>query len=282
MEYLNSLQSGLKSLIEAGEAGRTQIDGVVSPINSAIDSVTGAASELEGIPFVGPVISAKLRRVTGAISAAQATVGKVLSTYSQATRAASMAQERFDQFGERFDRVKSAANRVTDQGEQPKEVVVPSAALATVKALPAEAVSPLPHLLILQPHDSKQQPYYFNLSTAAFEELRRSSQWRWAAQERLTRRPAKQGVGIGDETISLRGVVFPQFQKVGIGQLNKLRSVGDHMQPLGLVTGYGEALGNWCLKSVEEEQGALMSGGIPRKQSFTVEFERYGDDLQNI
>ena len=30
-----------------------------------------------------------------------------------------------------------------------------------------------------------------------------------------------------------------------------------------------------------EEQSAFLQGGIPRKQSFTLEFVRYGDDLQN-
>jgi len=41
-------------------------------------------------------------------------------------------------------------------------------------------------------------------------------------------------------------------------------------------------LGTWCLKSVDEEQSALLQGGIPRKQAFTLEFVRYGDDLQNV
>ena len=64
-------------------------------------------------------------------------------------------------------------------------------------------------------------------------------------------------------------------------QLDTLRSIGAQLQPLGLTTGYGDVLGNWCLKNIEEEQSALLQGGIPRKQGFTLEFVRYGDDLQN-
>ena len=41
------------------------------------------------------------------------------------------------------------------------------------------------------------------------------------------------------------------------------------------------AQGNWCLKNIEEEQTAFLQGGIPRKQGSTLEFVRYGDDLQN-
>ena len=36
------------------------------------------------------------------------------------------------------------------------------------------------------------------------------------------------------------------------------------------------------MTSVEEEQSALLAGGIPRKQGFTLEFVRYGDDMQNV
>jgi phage protein U len=49
-----------------------------------------------------------------------------------------------------------------------------------------------------------------------------------------------------------------------------------------LTTGYGEVMGTWCLKTISEEQGALLHGGIPRKQGFTLEFARYGDDMQNV
>ena len=54
------------------------------------------------------------------------------------------------------------------------------------------------------------------------------------------------------------------------------------MLPLNLTTGYGDVLGSWCLMKVVEDQSALLQGGIPRKQSFTLEFSQYGDDLSNL
>ena len=143
-----------------------------------------------------------------------------------------------------------------------------------------EAVKPYPHLLILQPLNTGAKPYYFNLDTAAFDELVRSTEFRWASQERLTRRPAQQAIGMGNERITLKGAIYPGF-KGGLKQLNTLRSIGAQLQPLGLTTCYGDVLGNWCLKNIEEEQSALLQGGITRKQGFTLEFVRYGDDLQN-
>jgi len=135
--------------------------------------------------------------------------------------------------------------------------------------------------LILQPLGAGAQPYYFNVDTAAFEELRRQSGFRWAGQERLSRSVAQQAVGQGEERISLKGTVFPGF-KGGLGQLQTLRSIGRRLQPLSLTTGYGEVLGTWCLTSIEEDQSHLLAGGIPRKQGFSLEFVSYGDDLQNV
>ncbi|NNA09328.1 hypothetical protein HBN65_21405 [Pseudomonas lundensis] len=53
-------------------------------------------------------------------------------------------------------------------------------------------------------------------------------------------------------------------QRGGIKQLDTLRGIGAQLQPLGLTTGYGDVRGNWCLKNIEEEQSALLQGGIPR------------------
>ncbi len=118
-------------------------------------------------------------------------------------------------------------------------------------------------------------------SAGWFDELRRSTEFRWASQERLTRRSAQQAVGIGEEKITLKGAIFPGV-KGGIKQLDTLRSLGSQLKPLTLTSGYGDVLGTWCLKNVEEEHSALLQGGIPRKQAFTLEFARYGDDLQNV
>ena len=68
-----------------------------------------------------------------------------------------------------------------------------------------EAVKPFPHPLIIQPLKTGAKPYYFNLDTAAFEELTRSTECRWASQERLT----------------LKGSIYPGF-KGGLKQLDTL------------------------------------------------------------
>jgi phage protein U len=159
--------------------------------------------------------------------------------------------------------------------------VLPTSSFAADLTPAPESVKPFPHLLILQPLATGAAPFYFNLDTAACDQLTRQTEFRWASQKRLSRWPAQQSPGLGEERISLRGAIFPTWRG-GLAQLATLRDLGGRREPLNLTTGYGEVLGLWCLARIEEEQGALMQGGIPRKQSFTLEFIRYGEDLSNV
>lgn len=281
MAYMEQLQSVFKSLLAAGEAGRTSLDGMLGPLNGAISDMTGAASELEGVPFIGPAIGAKVQRTMRAINAAQSTVGQVAAKYNQAVTAAGQVQERLGSLKEQAGKAGAAINRIAGQVSPSLSNIMPTGSFVPQLTPAAEAVKPFPHLLIMQPLEPNAQPYYFNLDTAAFEELRRQTSFRWAGQERLTRSIAQQAVGQGEDKISLKGVIFPGF-KGGLKQLDTLRTIGGRLRPVNLTTGYGEVLGTWCLLNIEEEQSNLLAGGIPRKQSFSLEFVSYGDDLQNV
>lgn len=281
MAYMELLESSLSGLVSAGEAGRKGVDGMLSPLNGAIGSITGAASELENIPFVPPEVGAKLGRVVRSINVAQSRVGQVAATYSRVVNGAAQVQERLGSFKRMAAKVSAEAGRVAGLVSPSLSNIMPTSGLLVTATPQPEAVAPFPHLLIIQPHDPKKKPYYFNLDTAAFDELRRQATFRWAGQERLRRSVAQQALGLGEEKISLKGAIFPHH-KGGLQQLNVLRSIGRNLQPLNLVTGYGEVLGNWCLVSIDEEQNHLLSGGIPRKQGFNLEFVSYGNDLQNV
>lgn len=281
MAYMELMKSTLSSLVAAGEAGRTTVDGMLGPLNGAVSDMTGAASELEGLPIIGPAVGAKLQRTMRAINAAQSTVGMVASKYSQVTSAATQVRERLGTLGEQASKAGSAINRMAGKVSPSLASVVPSSAFAPSVTPAAAASTPFPHLLTLQPLKAGSQPFYFNLDTAAFDELQRRTAYRWAAQERLTRDIAQQAVGQGEDTLTIKGAVFPLFRG-GISQLDALRAIGRLLLPVSLTTGYGAVLGNWCLRKVDEDQSSLLAGGIPRKQGFTLEFTKYGDDLQNV
>lgn len=281
MAYLDLLQSGLTHIARASETGRRSLDGMLAPINGAIDDITSAAGELEVLPGVPEAVSGKLRRIMGGINAAQQRANDVVSTYNRTSRFLAGINERMGTLREQAGRAGAAINRVAGGLSPALASVLPTSAFAANLTPAPEAVNAFPHLLVLQPLAANSAPFYFNLDTAAFDQLTRQTEFRWASQERLSRRPAQQSPGMGDERIRLRGAIFPTWRG-GLAQLDTLRALGVRLEPLNLTTGYGQVLGIWCLARIEEEQGALLQGGIPRKQSFTLEFIRYGEDLPNV
>ncbi|MED5608479.1 phage tail protein [Pseudomonas sp. JH-2] len=281
MAYMEQLQGGLRYLAQAGEAGRKSLDGVMGPVNGAISEITGAASELEGLPGVPAGVGDKLRRAMRGIGMAQAKVGRVVSVYSTATRVVSGIDDRMAELKQQTSRAMVAVNKLGGSVSPALADILPTEQQRDPLSTSPGAVKPFPHLLILQPLTPGSPQYCFNLDTSAFDQLTRQSEFRWASQERLTRRPAQQSPGLGDERITLRGAIFPHWRG-GLGQLDTLREIGARREALNMVTGYGRDLGVWCLTRIEEEQAALLHGGIPRKQSFTLEFVRYGEDLQNV
>lgn len=281
MAYMQQLEASLSGLVAAGEAGRKSADGMLAPLNTAVVNITGAATDLQNIPFLPSGASEKLGRMMRTINMAQARVGQVASTYNRVVSGVAQVQERLGAFKQVASKVSAKVIQFAGKTNPALASVVPSSSLAASATPKPQAVAPYPHLLIIQTHDPNVQPYYFNLDTAAFDELRRQASFRWAGQERLRRSVAQQAVGLGEEKITLKGAIFPHH-KGGLKQLNTLRTIGRGLRPLNLVTGYGEVLGDWCLVSVEEEQSNLLAGGIPRKQGFTLEFVSYGNDLQNV
>lgn len=126
--------------------------------------------------------------------------------------------------------------------------------------------------------------FKFAVDTAAYQELTRASEYRWPAQERLWNRSAVQFTGIGDDVITLTGKVLPIWRG-GLRQIDRLREMGEAPatavapEPLPLVTGYGEFLGEWVITRVEEQQGHVLTRGAPGEQRFTLRLQRYARDL---
>ena len=118
--------------------------------------------------------------------------------------------------------------------------------------------------------------YRFSAPTAAYQELTHSTEYRWAAQERLGRLPARQYLGPGDETITLRGVVHPHY-KGGLGQIDRMRTEAGRGEPLLLSEGTGRVLGTWVIERIEETRRVLDADGAPRRIEFNLKLTRYGE-----
>ncbi len=120
--------------------------------------------------------------------------------------------------------------------------------------------------------------YRFSLSTAAYQELNRSAEYRWQSQERLQRRPAQQYLGPGREEITLNGTIYPAFRG-GLEQLDRMRGEAGKGESLLLVDGTGRVWGQWVITQVEETHRVPSHDGTPRQLEFRLQLARYGEDV---
>ncbi|MDL1992995.1 phage tail protein [Vibrio parahaemolyticus] len=123
--------------------------------------------------------------------------------------------------------------------------------------------------------------FKFNIDSAAYNELIRTWQWRWNSQSRIGQSDLLQYTGKAPVKITLNGQIATTFRDVGTHQIEKLADMGNEYKPQLLVSGLGDVMGYWVMTDLSETNTKFIKGGLPRRQSFTLELSFYGDDLQN-
>lgn len=119
-------------------------------------------------------------------------------------------------------------------------------------------------------------PFQFGLSTAAYQELKRSTEYKWAKQERFGQYAARQFTGPGDDSITLTGVIYPEFRG-GTFQLDDMRETAAEGIPQMMVSGRGDIMGLWVIERVEESQTIFADQGVARRQEFSLQLCKYDD-----
>ncbi len=121
--------------------------------------------------------------------------------------------------------------------------------------------------------------YRFTINNAAYQMLKRQSEYRWQEINRMGANPALQFTGFGVETIDLEGVIYPHF-KGGLRQVTLMRAEAGIGKPLMLISGNGNAFGRWCIVKISENQSVFMKDGAPLKIEFSISLKRYGEDAK--
>lgn len=116
--------------------------------------------------------------------------------------------------------------------------------------------------------------FQFCLMTAVYQELIRKNEYKWPSQHRFGQRPSRQFVGVGDETMQLPGIIYPEYRG-GFQQIEAMRNMAARGQPLLLVDGLGKLWGRWVIESIDEKQSLFAAFGAPRKQEFTLSLARF-------
>lgn len=120
--------------------------------------------------------------------------------------------------------------------------------------------------------------FVWGINTLAYQQLQRQTNWRWAAQNRVGQRPARQFVGEGDDTITLSGWISPEL--VGDrNSIDRLRWMGEQGQPYVLVDATGRVYGLWVIEGISETGTLFRVDSQPRRIDFTLTLNRVDDNL---
>jgi phage protein U len=119
--------------------------------------------------------------------------------------------------------------------------------------------------------------FVFSLSTAAYQELQRQTDWRHASNNRVGAAPARQFVGRGEDSITLPGIIFPELSGSALS-LDALRLMANTGKAWPMVEGSGRIYGLWVIESLSETKTIFFSNGTPRRIDFTLSLKRTDDD----
>ena len=119
--------------------------------------------------------------------------------------------------------------------------------------------------------------FVFSLSTLAYQELQRQTEWRHPSSNRVGAAPARQFIGRGDDSITLPGIIFPELAGTTLS-LDALRLMANTGKAWPMIEGTGRIYGLWVIESLSETKTVFFRDGTPRRIEFTLSLKRIDDD----
>lgn len=127
----------------------------------------------------------------------------------------------------------------------------------------------LPHMMALG-------LFVFGLKTIPYQQLQRSTGWRYGKQQRVGARPSRQFLGPDDDTITLNGTLYPELTG-GKVTLAMLRMMADGGKAWPLVEGTGVFYGQFIIEKISETKTYFFADGEARKIEFDISLTRVDD-----
>ncbi|MGN4063847.1 phage tail protein [Burkholderia gladioli] len=122
--------------------------------------------------------------------------------------------------------------------------------------------------------------FVFSLSTLPYQELKRRRGWRFASNNRVGKKPARQYVGEDDETISLSGVLLPELTG-GDMSLAVIEAMAGQHTAWPLIEGTGHIYGMFTIDNIDTTRTLFFDDGTARRIEFTIALTR-NDDLDML
>lgn len=115
--------------------------------------------------------------------------------------------------------------------------------------------------------------FVFELKTIPFQKMSESINYRYPSNNRFDKRPATQFVGIGEEKITLSGVLYPEVTG-GRVSLELYKRQADLGISYPLINGSGILLGFYVNESIQIDKEEFFSDGTARKIEFTFNIKK--------
>ena len=126
-------------------------------------------------------------------------------------------------------------------------------------------------------------PFQFETGAAAYEELRHRASSRWERHDIIGRRPAGQYLGPGEETVSLRGTVFPDVTGAGsAATITALLAAAQRKEVYTLLSSDGTIIGPFRLEKAERIGSFIDPAGAPLKLTYDLDFCAHDDGAGQI
>jgi len=119
--------------------------------------------------------------------------------------------------------------------------------------------------------------FTFSIPTMVHEDLQRRASWTHAKSQRIGARDATQFVGVGPETISIRGTAYRELSN-GRASLDELRAMADTGNAWSVVDGAGQVYGAFVIEGIDEGLKELDRDGTARKIEFGIDLWRVDDE----
>jgi phage protein U len=117
----------------------------------------------------------------------------------------------------------------------------------------------------------------FSIPTMVHDDLQRRASWKHATSQRIGARDATQFVGVGTETLSIRGTAYAELSD-GRASLDELRAMADTGNAWSVVDGAGQVYGAFVIEGIDEGLKELGRDGTPRKIDFSIDLLRVDDE----
>lgn len=115
--------------------------------------------------------------------------------------------------------------------------------------------------------------FLFEIGTLPFQQLQQQWEWRFAETERFGARPAAQYVGIGAETVTLTGALYPGIAG-DYSSLGRIRGMASRGDSYIMLNGRYEVMGQFTIRRLSLTSETFFVDGVARKADFSLELKR--------